>query len=276
MVASIGLLKSNYYVLFYFLSRAQKEAEVTNGVMGGGDTPPEDDPTGGDDDLSVDTIERSLQDENDDSLDNNATKKVSPHRTSKLDSNTLKPSQSVNNSSTNANITATSSTNAINQRLEQVGTELEISTKKVTETVKTPRAYERRVDAVKRAGSPPVISVQKNYSTTTSNTESVPVSASTSQRQQSKRSKDRERGESASSRSRGGRMSGPRARSQSSGSSDVHIPAPAPSTAVARTSPVIRVSSSAGVIGVAVGGNTPTNSPRKGKKEDGWKEVGRR
>ena len=243
-------------------NRAQKEVEVGNGVIGG-DTPPEDDPGGGDDDLNVDAMEGDLQDENDDSLENNTAKRVSPHRTPKIDCNALKPSQTVNNT-TNSN-----TSNTINQRLAQVGGEADPPTKKLSETLKRSKSYERGVDNTKLPGSPPVIALQKNTFM------EAPPPGSGSQRQQTKRSKERERerGESASSRSRGNRQMVPRMRSQSGG--DTYVLPPTPPTSNAGSS-MIRVSSSAGVIGVAVGGTTPTNSPRKGRKEDGWKEVGRR
>jgi len=253
------------------LYRAQKEAEVTNGVIGGGDTPPEDDAGGGDEVLHVDLIEHDMQDDKEDSLDNITGKRVSPHRTARQDSIPHKSSQTSTNTSVSNN--STSNSNTINQRPEQVGNCVEISSKKHPDLLKYSRTIEKSVGIVKIPDSPPVITLQKGNSSSTS--DSLPLPTSGVQRQQNKRAKERERGESASFRSRGNRPSGTRARSQSSGRSDVHAPPPTP-PATTVSSPMIRVSSSAGVIGVAVGGTTPTSSPRKGKKEDGWKEVGRR
>ena len=257
------------------LYRAQKEAEVTNGVIGGGDTPPEDDAGGGEEGLQVDVIEQELQDDKEDSLDT-TSKRVSPHRTA--NSITHKSSQtstgtSVSNS--NSNSSSTNNSNTSNQQHERVSNCIETSSKRHPDVLKHSRSIEKSVGIVKIPDSPPVITLQKSNSLSTSDASSLPASG---MQRQSKRAKERERerGESSSFRCRGNRSSGPRARSQSSGSSDAHAPPPAPSTSTVVSSPMIRVSSSAGVIGVAVGGTTPTSSPRKGKKEDGWKEVGRR
>lgn len=269
-------------VFFVFPYRAQKEAEVTNGITGG-DTPPEDDPGGGDDDINTDPI--NIQDENDDSFENTSnSRKLSPHRTSKVDpNNALKHSRSLNSSSSSGNISTGSISSTSNQRLDPTGGGVDVPGRKSYENLKQSRSYDRGGNRVgtegantaKYSSSPPLIFASASFTISTSSNSYVsatPSPGSLSQRQSSKRTKERERGESTSSiRSRGSRQTTVRTRAQSGGAEGY-----VPSSPSVGGSSVIRISSSAGVMGVAVGRTTPTNSPRKGRKEDGWKEVGRR
>lgn len=280
--------------MFTSLSRAK---EVTNGVMEG-DTPPEDDLGVGDDDINADSIDHDLQDEHDDSLD---TRKLSPDEMPKLDPpSTLKHSQSVNSS-----ISSSISTGSIsNQRLDPeggatavpvvgatnvpvggatnvpvggatngpVGGGTDVSVKKSSAThLRHSKSYERGTvggaegTSVPKHCAAPLIFVPNSFIVPSSSSTAPPPPSSSSQRQPSKRSKER----IESTRSRGSRQASVRPRAQSRGR-EVHVPA-SPGSGAGGSS-VIKVSSSAG----AVGGITPTNSPRKGRKEDGWKEVGRR
>lgn len=242
----------------------------------GGDTPPEDDPCGADDDVNADPMDRDLQDdENDNCPETSRTRKHSSHDTAKVESKTLKHSPGLSSGSSR-NSSSMASTNLPGKKATESHIKHSKSSDRacgVGEGVSTPKASPggQSVIPATNSSSTPVSSASNNFS----NSSATSCPSSSSLRQSSKRStKERDRGESTSSiRSRGNRQTFGRVRAQSGGG-EVYGPS-SPSSDTGGSS-VIRVSSSASVMSVATGGTTPTNSPRKGRKEDGWKEVGRR
>ena len=225
-----------------------------------------------------------MQDENN-HVETSNTRKHLSHNLPKVESSkTLKP---LSGSSSNSG-TGTGSTSI--QRVEPMGPGANMPLKKFTDShlkhskssdrgyatgldgINSPKVSSNSSSVIPVASSSPAV-INSCSSNLTSNSH-TPSPSSSSQRQLSKRSsKERERGESNSSvRSRGNRQPFGRVRAQSGGE------AYGPSSPGSDTggSSVIRVSASAGAVVMTTGGTTPTNSPRKGRKEDGWKEVGRR
>ena len=230
-------------------SRAQKEAEASNGGLGA-DTPPEDEVGGADDDLDAEA------DEVDDSPDDSVRK-------------TAAPAEVKGDTKTHQEADVSS--------LVQTGT-----------TGKPPiRGCESEVKVPESAGEANLPSLQRDVVSSSSNTNSAPPPTSERQLRRAK-VKDREKvtSEPTSTSSRGSRqgVSG-RVRvhsSRSNNSSEVLSNQISPVSSVSSsTSATIRLSpmsglSPMGVIVVTNVSTTPTSSPRKGRKEDGWKEVGRR
>ena len=247
----------------------------------GGDTPPEEDVGCGEDDTTAEFIDPAAQDQGNISLSSSSssTKKKSPQSVPKTESAETAKALENANSSTCASRNVSNGTNS--HKLDAVGGSANVLGKKASNSLlKHSKSYDSACGVgggaegsntpKKNISVSPSVAAVISSSSTTSTTSTV-VPASSSQRQVSKRSKDK--GDSTTAvRSRGNRQPFNRVRAHSGSGEGHNHTSPSSSIGVAS----IKVSSSASAVGAAVGGVTPTNSPRKGRKEDGWKEVGRR
>lgn len=219
--------------------RAQKETtETSNGGMGG-DTPPEDEPGGADDDLLADG-EGELPDETEDSPDDSL--RTQAVLTTAKDDSTSRPEPTVGRGSRRA---------GKNSRAEP-----EAKSVKNAES-----ASERGLPSSQRD-----VAGVSNATANNTNAASVPGE------RQSRRSKVKDRDSAAPAGSRASRQG--RSRVHASRSSETNPISPV-SSVCSSTSATIRLSPMSAAV-MATTGTTPTSSPRKGRKEDGWKEVGRR
>lgn len=225
--------------------RAQKEAEASNGGPGA-DTPPEDEVGGADDDLDAEA------DEIDDSPDDSVRKAAVPAEV-KGDTKTQQEA-----------------------KVSSLGKTSRPSIRRCESEVKVPES----------AGEASLPSSQRDVITSSVNTNTAPPTSERQLRRSKVKDREKVTSEPTSTCSRGSRqgVSG-RVRvhsSRSNNSSEVLSNQISPVSSVSSsTSATIRLSPMSGlspmsVVVVANVSTTPTSSPRKGRKEDGWKEVGRR
>jgi hypothetical protein len=218
------------------LHRAQKETVETSNGGTGGDTPPEDDPGGPDDDLA--DVEGELADETEESPDDRLRIQVV--------------------STTEPKAESSSNSEAV------VGTRGSTRSGKASKTC----PEDRNVKNTESAGLPTSQRDSAGVPSAIGNTNAASVPSE----RQSRRSKVKERESATASGSRVSRQG--RNRVHSSRSSETNPISPVPCVS-SSTSATLRLSPMSVAV-VANSGNTPTSSPRKGRKEDGWKEVGRR
>lgn len=228
-----------------FFCRAHKGAGVGNG-----DTPPEDEPGGGLEDMV-------LADMEEDEIDDYSLRKP-PLPLAKADGKNQQDAELSSSQRQSGKVAAAAE--SANRRGE-LDSKASRKNSDNADDASVPPLHHR--EAV-----PPVAS-------TNTNTISSPAERHT------RRSKVKERGEKASESSTVSRGT----RQVASGRARVHVSrgndalsnqmAPPGSNVGSSTSGTIRISPMT-VVGIANVSTTPTSSPRKGRKEDGWKEVGRR